>query len=91
MKALHVYTDNSKELKKALEELCFSHDTCTPYTRATNGTAERAVRRVKEGTASLLVQSGLSDRWWHKAMLAFCFLRNVHDIQPNGKTAFEMR
>ena len=23
-------------------------------------------------------------------MLAFCFLRNVHDIQPNGKTAFEM-
>ena len=24
-------------------------------------------------------------------MLAFCFLRNVHDIQPNGKTAYQMR
>ena len=71
IKAHHVYTDNSKEFAKALDEMCVCHDTCTPYTPATNGKAERAVRRVKEGTGALLVQSGLSDKWWHKAMADF--------------------
>ena len=50
--------------------MCVSHDTCTPYTPATNGVAERAVRRVKEGTSASLVQSGLSDRWWHRAIIS---------------------
>ena len=78
-------------IRKSWDEMCVCHDTCTPYTPATNGRAERAVRRVKEGTGSLLVQSGFPDRWWHKAMAALCFLRNVHDIQPCGKTAYELR
>ena len=34
-----------------------------PHQSATNGTAERAVRLVNEGTASPLVYSGLSDGW----------------------------
>ena len=91
IKAKHVYTDNSKEFAKALDDMCVAHDTCQPYTPATNGKAERAVRRVKEGTNSLLVQCGLSDRWWHRAMAAFCMLRNVHDILPDGRTAYEKR
>ena len=91
LKALHVYIDSSNFKGNGRTFFNFSNDTCTPYTPATNGTAERAVRRVKEGAGSLLVQSGLSDRWWHKAMRAFCFLRNVHDIQPYGKTAHELR
>ena len=86
IKAKHVYTDNSKEFAKALDRMLVCHDTCTPYTPASNGKAERAVRRVKEGTTGALVQSGLSDRWWHKAMAMFCFLRNVHDIRPVSYT-----
>ena len=37
----------------------------------TNGIAERAVRRVKEGTATAIVQSGLRDDWWDCAMECF--------------------
>ena len=59
----HVYTDNSKEFKLALQELNFIHDTSTPHRPQTNGIAERAVRRVKEGTSCALYQSGLTDRW----------------------------
>ena len=61
VKPLHVYTDNSKEFEKAMEELQVPHDTSTPYRPQTNGVAERAVRRVKEGTSAVLVQSGWDD------------------------------
>ena len=91
IKAPHVYLDNSKDVAKASDEMCVCHDTCTPYILASNGIAERAVRRVKEGTSASLVQCGLSDRWWHKAMAAFCYLRSIHDIRPNDKTAYHTR
>ena len=57
-----------------------------------NGVAERAVRRVKEGAAIALVQSGLPEEWWDCAMECSCFLlRNMHDNMADGKTAFEKR
>ena len=34
-----------------------------PYRSETSGIAENAVRRVKEGTSALRVQSGLSEQW----------------------------
>ena len=77
VKAKHVYTDNLKEFQCSLADLAVSHDTCTPYTPATNGIAERAVRRVKEGTSACLVQSGLADGWCHNSVQCFCFPRNV--------------
>ena len=86
-----MYTDNSKEFLKALDELEFSHDTSTPYRPQTNGVAERAVRRVKEGTACALAQSGWSDVWWAEAMSCYCFLRNVVDLQKAGTTAYKAR
>ena len=49
------------------------------------------MRRVTEGTSACLVQSGLADRWWHKAMQCFCFPRNVVDLRDDGVTAFEKR
>ena len=79
-KAQHVYTDGSKEFLKALAELCVSHDTSTPYRPQTNGVAERAVRRVKEGASCTLVQSGWNNEWWADAMACYCFLRNVVDF-----------
>ena len=62
-KAPHAYTDGSAEFEKALDELQISHDISTPYRPQTNGVAERAVRRVKEGTACTLDQSGWNDEW----------------------------
>ena len=52
MKPDHVYTDNSKEFIKAMQDLNWVHDTSTPYRPETNGVVERAVRRVKERTNS---------------------------------------
>ena len=54
-----IYTDNSLEFGKACEDLSWNHCTSTPHRSETNGIAERAVRRVKEGTSAVLLQSGL--------------------------------
>ena len=59
-----IYTDNSLEFGKACEDLSWNHCTSTPHRSETNGIAERAVRRVKEGTSAVLLQSGLSENWW---------------------------
>ena len=50
-----IYTGNSPEFGKSCEDL--SPCTSTPHRSAeTNGIAERAVRRVKEGTSAVLLQ-----------------------------------
>ena len=36
-------------------------------------TAEQAVRRVKESTASVVVQSALQESWWAEAMECYCY------------------
>ena len=59
-----IYTDNSLEFGKACEDLSWNHCTSTPHRSETNGIAERAVRRVKEGTSAVLLQSGLNESWW---------------------------
>ena len=55
-----IYTDNSFE-GKACEDLSWNHCTSTPHRSETNGIAERAVRRVKEDTSAVLLQSGLKE------------------------------
>ena len=79
-RAKYAYTDNSKELRKACDALSIDHDRCTPHRPQTNGIAESSVKRVKEGTACQLVQSGWNDEWWAHACRCFCFYRNVVDI-----------
>ena len=56
-----ICTDNL-EFGKACEDLSWNHCTSTPHRSETNGIAERAVRRVKEGTAAVLSQSGLDEK-----------------------------
>ena len=58
-----IYTDNSLEFGKACEDLSWNHCTSTPHRSETYGIAERAVRRVKEGTSAVLLQSGLNESW----------------------------
>ena len=54
--------------------------------RKTNGIAERAVRRVKEGTSAVLLQSGLDEKWWVDSMECCTYLRNIQDLLSDGKT-----
>ena len=57
-----IYTDNSLEFGKVCEDLSWNHCTSTPHRSETHGIAERAVRRVKEGTSAVLLQSGLDEK-----------------------------
>ena len=59
-----IYTDNSLEFGKACEDLSWNQCTSTPHRSETNGIVERAVRRAKEGTSAVLLQSGLDESWW---------------------------
>ena len=63
-----IYTDNYLKFGKACEDLSWNHCTSTPHRSETNGIAERAVRRVKEGTSAVLLQSGLNESWWADSM-----------------------
>ena len=62
-----------------------------PHRSETNGSAERAVRRVKEGSSAVLLQSGLDEKWWAEFVECCCFLRNVQDLLADGKTPYERR
>ena len=84
-------TENSLVMSKSCEELTRNHRTSTPHRSATNEITERAVRRVKEGTSAVLLQSGFDEKWWSDSMECFCFLRNVQDILADGKTPYERR
>ena len=84
-------TDNSLEFGKAREDLSWNHCTLTPHRSETNGIAERAVRRVKEGTSAVLLQSGLNESWWADSMECCICLRNVTDLLSDGKTPYDRR
>ena len=86
-----IYTDNSLEFSKACEDLSWNHCTSTPHRSETNGIAERAVRRVKEGTSAVLLQSSLNENWWTDSMECYTYLRNVQDLLSDGKTPYERR
>ena len=76
-----IYTDNSLEFG--------NNCTSTPHRSETNGIAERAVCRVKEGTSAVLLQSGLNESWWADSMECYTYLRNVTDLLSDGKTHYE--
>ena len=79
-----IYTDNSLEFGKACEDLSWNHCTSTPHRSETNGIAERAVRRVKEGASAVFC-------WWADSMECYTYLRNVTDLLSDGKTPYERR
>ena len=86
-----IYTDNSMEFGKACEDLSWNHCTSTPHRSETNGIAERAVRRVKEGTSAVLLQSGPNESWWADSMECYTYLRNFTDLLSDEKTPYERR
>ena len=86
-----IYADGLLEFGKACEDLPWNHCTPTPHRSETNGIAERAVRRVKEGTSAVLLQSGLDEKLWVHSMHCCCCLRDVQDLLSDGKTPRERR
>ena len=85
------YTDNSLEFGRSCEESSWNHCTSTPHRSETNVIAERTVRRVREGTSAVLLQSGLDNEWWADSMECDCYLRNIQDKLSDGKTPHERR
>ena len=86
-----LYSDGSGELDAASRTMEIPHDVSTPQRPQNNGVAERAVRRVIEGTRCCLLQSGLTHQWWREAMRAYCYNRNASDVVEGGKTPYEHR
>ncbi|KAG7529891.1 hypothetical protein FFLO_05339 [Filobasidium floriforme] len=89
-----VRSDNGGEFinatwKEFLSSRGVIHETTTPYTPEQNGGAERAVRTVKEGARTSLIESGLSNRYWSAAVEHFVFTRNRTLVKQNDKTPFE--
>ena len=60
-------------------------------TTETIGIAERPVRRVKEGTSAVLLQSGLNENRWADSTECQCCQRNIQDLLSDGKTLCERR
>ena len=54
-----IFTDNSLEFGKVFQDLFLNHCTSPPHRSETNGIAERAVRRVEQGTSAILLQLGV--------------------------------
>ena len=49
------------------------------------------MRRGKEGTSVVLLQSGLNGSWWADSMDCDTCFRNVTDLLSDGKTPYERR
>ena len=86
-----IYTDNSPEFGKYCEDLAWNHSSSKPHRSETGRIAEKEVRRIKEGTSAVLLQSGLDEKWWADSMECCCFLRNIQDLLSDGKTLYERR
>ena len=86
-----IYTDNFLEFGKSCEELSWNPCTSKSHRSETNGIAERAVRRVKEGTSAVFLQPGLDNEWWANSIECYCYLRNILDLLSDGKTPYERR
>ena len=81
-------THNSLEFGTSCEDLSWNHRTSTPHRNETSGIAERAVRRVKEGTSAVLLQPGLDEKWWADSMECYCYLRNVQDLFAEEENSY---
>ena len=77
--------------QKSCEVLKWNHRNSTPHRSETSGIAERAVRRVKESTLTVLLQSGLDEKGWADSLGCYCYMRNVQDLLADGKTFYAIR
>ena len=89
VKCRRFYSDCAPDLIRAAKDLGLLHDTATPYRHNTNAVAERAVRKVIEGTKAALEQAGLPPHWWPWAMPHWCHSANIETV--DGDSAWNRR
>ena len=83
------YSNYSPELSKIARDEGWRHSTSTPGRPDANGVAERAVRKVCEGTRTALEHAGLPPKWWCFAARHFCFSSNITD--QDGENPWRQR
>ena len=81
-----IYADDSLGFGKSCEDLSWNHCTSTPHRSETTGIAERAVRKVKEGTSAELLQPGLDNEWCEIFKIS-CLMGN-HPIKRRSGIPF---
>ena len=79
-----IYTDNSRELKAAIKELGYRHQTSIEYVDSSKSFVEREIRQMLEGARSNLVAS--RDAFVHVADgdAAFCHSRQCQPAVVRG-------
>ena len=88
-KVIHTY--NLWTFGKYFEESSWNLRATTLHWSETSGIAERAVRRQKEETSAVLLQSGSDDKWRSDSMECYCCLRDDQDLLADGKFQNERR
>ena len=86
-----IHTDDSLEFGKSLRGVILESLYVNTTQIRNKWDAERAVRRVKEGTSAVLLQSGLGNEWRADSVECYCYLRNFQDFLEDGRTLYERR
>jgi hypothetical protein len=71
-----LYTDATKELHAAAKALGICKDRSTPGKPQPNGLAESKVKKVLQGTRTVLEHAGLTPEYWSYACQHFCVCYN---------------
>ena len=82
-----VSSDRAPQILSAIRELGLHPDPSAPNTELHNAVAESAIRTVRQGTRSLLLQSGLGLEHWPRAMSCFSFQFNLVTPPPDRSIA----
>ena len=87
-----IYIDNSLEFGRTCADIPWNHCTSTPHRSETNGIAERAVRRLKEGRhLCCIVAIRYEWKLVGRFMESYTLSANVTDFLSDGKTPYERR
>ena len=79
-----IYTDSSRELKAAIKELGYRHQTSIECVDSSKSFVEREIRQMLEGARSNLVQAGMPLRTWPMAMQHFAIAVNANPQLSGG-------
>ena len=80
----YVYSDNSGEIWKAVDELGFQQGTSTPGVHETNSHIERRNETILGGTRTVLVNAGLPSCFWPSASSYFCHMLNTKMVDGDS-------
>ena len=78
------YSDAARELYAAAKAMGLNRDHSTQGRPQSNGVAENKVRKVLEGTRTLLDHAGLPPNYWSYACRHFCFGHNHSKFYRRG-------